>query len=834
MNFSMLCDEPPVQVCPPKFRLRASGWIDSTNIGDNKIGTPPPQGIRLRWNCPFLEFEAMQRPGKPLVYEVQRSRPFDQNSLWLPSPSAGHLPRTPTPRELWQPLGQENGNDFLFSVEGDPCRGVDAVYFEMPANHRNITVTLITTSGASKVSGEVTGGDKFYFELADIKVVAFSGPCQVQKVMGLFLGAGAGDGLEFMFEPIAWVDAERWINTNLDEISERIATQSGTPYVDLTASGWAEVQIAGRQVWNALETGAPLPTTAIDTVQLASALRWESATLMGWGFIDGEHPANPIVDQIRLDKMLSVANDQVYAYRVVAVLKTSLGTEKRWPSIPAFAWARHAPQLSPVVCRAHKVPLSQMKLSNWIDIGQTPLNAGPAPRQRIYCSTSWELETELPMTELIFTRPVGDDSALTGETFKDPGEFTTGSNRVELSFRGLALVQHRNLKFEVPYFDSDIGLALAAGDSWDRKMRLEPSPRIQPRIDYEGICIPIGSAKCNGNLSIEGYGNVAIELDQKIAWEADPLAAYGGKIALLMQHPRKTVFEADVEIGPAFLTLDGDWSTEINSKLTQADLNHFIGGMLTVEGLTARIKAIGRINSGRVLCTFEVATKCGGAMLYLTPNGQTVAHLREDPQADRLWIVKKTIDVLETGLPAKYTEEIELHMLDHSMMLAFATRLIVKFEDKTYRGPITTLCQAPYIHPAPKPPQTCFSVDQIATDFYGRQIVRVVADRCPQLNSKNEVLADTGQCAQHNPDFKVRATMAPGENLSTKDYLANRSEGLFGAQAIFERQHLFEGFDDLARQPEAGAFTVGLSYVREADGRESEATLQSFTARRIE
>ena len=209
-----------------------------------------------------------------------------------------------------------------------------------------------------------------------------------------------------------------------------------------------------------------------------------------------------------------------------------------------------------------------------------------------------------------------------------------------------------------------------------------------------------------------------------------------------MQDPAKTLFEADVMVGPAYPTVDGDYSAEISGSLTQAEFDRFVGGTLTVGGLTARVKAMAPRSAGRTLCTFEVTVKCAGANLYLTPNGAVAAHLREDWQSDRLWLPPlKDIAVLGTGLPAKYSEDAELPLLDHSMMLTFATRLIVDFEGKSYPGLISIPCPAPYIHPAPQPPRTCFSVDQLATDFYGRAIVRVVADRCPGLDLQFAVRA---------------------------------------------------------------------------------------------
>ena len=424
--------------------------------------------------------------------------------------------------------------------------------------------------------------------------------------------------------------------------------------------------------------------------------------------------------------------------------------------------------------------MTRMRLTNLINPG---LVVGGPPRQRTYCSTSWDLETQLPTTEIIFTRPVGDASAITGESFVDPGEFSNGSNVPQIRFRGLVQIQHRDLQFDVPYFDSAVGLEIAAGDSWDRRKQLTPMARVQPRIEYEGSCIPVGSATCNSNLGTDGRGTVAIALDQMIGWQADPFAARGGgNIVLLMQDPAKSLFEADVDIGPAFPTGDGDWAAEVTSNLTQAEYDRFVGGTLTVDGLTARVKAFAPRSPGRVLCTFEVIIKCAGTTLYLVPGGAAAAHLREDPNADRLWInLNKDIPILSTGQPAKFTEEPKLPLLDHSMTLKFATRLVVQFKGQSYFGPISTPIPAPYIHPAPQPPRTCFVIDQLATDYYGRAILRVHADRCPPLDRQ----------------FAMRVTMAPGGDLTKEDYLAGRSQGLFGVQAIFERQRLFEAFDAL-------------------------------------
>ena len=51
--------------------------------------------------------------------------------------------------------------------------------------------------------------------------------------------------------------------------------------------------------------------------------------------------------------------------------------------------------------------------------------------------------------------------------------------------RGLSQVQQRDLQFEVPYFDSDVGLELAAGDSWDRKNNFRRSLRFSRELNIK-------------------------------------------------------------------------------------------------------------------------------------------------------------------------------------------------------------------------------------------------------------------------------------------------------------------------------------------------------------
>ena len=181
---------PKFQLARRNFRCGPPDGSTAPISGDNALGTPPPAGIRLRWNYPFFDLSPATRLSKPVSFEVQRSSPIDPKALWLPNPNAGHLPRTPVLKSLWRPLVRKSA---ILSVDGSACRSTDAIYFEMPAGASSVTVTLITTDGSGKVVGEVGGGDVFYFELADTKTVLFSDPCYVANIDGLFL-SGTNEG----------------------------------------------------------------------------------------------------------------------------------------------------------------------------------------------------------------------------------------------------------------------------------------------------------------------------------------------------------------------------------------------------------------------------------------------------------------------------------------------------------------------------------------------------------------------------------------------------------------------------------------------------------------
>lgn len=817
MSMHLLCDEPTTPRCPPSFRVRASSWIDHSNIGDTTIPTPPPAGIRMRWNWPFLSLPPAERIGKPVSYFMERGGPLNHASLWLPSPTVGHSPRAPTPRPLWQPLMRVDA--LTFSFGRGPCQGGEAVYFEVPSLAQRGTVTLIDTNGIAQIIADVGPGDRFHFELGDLKTVTFSANLLVSDVLGLHLaGDEAGD---YHFQQIAEIIAENWHTLNLATVSERIANAAGEPFGTLSEQDWMHHCNAGHEVSDAFDANVAVPEMAGNALLFAGGNRFETSTLMGWGFVDGEHPRSPVLDHINASDMLAHPDGEVYVYRVRALLQTpDRGLVEQW-SVPSFAIASLAQPLADAHCRVVPNPISQIDITNFINPGPDPSSPEKvaSPRERIYCVASWEIAYSPPTTESVVTHPVAQDSLITGTQFEDPGEFLAGSNRLPRTVRRLEVIEFREHRFDVPFFDSDVGLELESRDGWDRRVKCPPASMVQPIIDYQGKSIPIATAACNAYNGTKP-AEVTVTLDSQLNWKADELAAASGaKIILLMRDPALTVAEAVIEIGPATASADGYWAAEVQSSLAQAELDRFVGGTLAVAGFTARIRGFGPVNAGRARCTFEAVTTCAGALLYACPNVTTPAKLYENPESDRLWKpLGQEIAVLSNGLPAQYSATARLPDLSCSATLYFANRLEFVFEWTRYLSALSLPISAPYIHPAPLAPDTCFSIQQLGSDYYGRALVRVAADKCPRLDQR----------------YAARLSFAPGGDLDDQQFSSARSGGVFGAQSPFECTNVFDAFSTLGSQTEGTLCTMGLSFVREADNREGTPKLEIFTARRID
>src|ERR1700730_15578503 len=121
MSALLLCTEPsPPSTCLERFRVRASGWIDATNFGGARA-TRSPEGIRLRWNTPFLSSAKESRVGYPSHFIVKRSKPLELK-LFVPLPNAGHEPRSFVPVMFWRDMTRQ-GNLFSVNLGSDRCEG---------------------------------------------------------------------------------------------------------------------------------------------------------------------------------------------------------------------------------------------------------------------------------------------------------------------------------------------------------------------------------------------------------------------------------------------------------------------------------------------------------------------------------------------------------------------------------------------------------------------------------------------------------------------------------------------------------------------------------------
>jgi hypothetical protein len=779
-----------------------------------------------------------ERLGKPVAFVVERAGPLSREAMLEFDPRVGHRSRSPTPSRLWQQL--EPIDERTFRVRGPDCIGVSAVSFALPLGGTTTTVTLIDVNGVAQIVADVSPGEDFHFDWADVKIVSFSTDTRVPEVLGLNL-SGINIDLSYEFKPIAEIAAAIWPRLTLDEAAERVTNAAGLPFLSLEHGVWDELRALGSSVEQAIDAEAKAPS-AITGLALIAATQFEAAALMGWGFVDGDHALMPSLDTI-WGPLLTAPSDEIYVYRVQARLQPAVGDAVVAYSSWAFALTSLAPTLIKPRCTVASLPVSRAELTNAVRPGPAPdkPEVYALPALGVTCTGQWILASDPYMVDCVVTRPLAEDSAITGQPYVPAGSFLSGPNRSPRTLRGNSLIEQREHRFYIPYFDSDVCCEAEAWDFWDRRLAGGSAKMIQPLIDYTGTALPLHTAQCLApDMPSGAVFNLA--LDQTLAWVADPLAVYSGAtIALFMRNPSLTPAEDDVELGPPSPTSEGQWSADIRSPLAQEELERYLGGTLATGAFTARVLSMGNVQGGLTRCTFEVTTSCAGANLYRCPAGWLAAQLLEDPNSERLWTqLVETIPVLPTGTPERYTITTALPNLIASTTLYFATQLKFTFEGKGYHSKLTTPLPAPYIHHAPPAPPDCLGTQQLATDYYGRVLVRIEADVChpfePRYHMRVTVAADCTE-AQPAPDAVIEepAPATPGKaDPVLKKFQKDKSEGIFGAQSPYEGAILFDAFSRLGSFAEDDRYMVGVCNVRTADSCESPPSLHINILQRID
>ena len=814
MPLHVLCNEPALAPCAPKMRLRASGWIDQANFGETGIPTVPPAGVRLRWTTPFLTPLAADRLGHPASYLVQRAGPLQAADLLEFAPDVGHASRAPTHRRLWR--GLDRTDPLRFACGVDACSSVEAVAFELPADALPTLVTLIDVNGIAQVSAHVRPGETFHFELSGVHEVHFSAP-GVREVRALDLGLAEVD---LPFQEIARIDPNCWTASGIADLGERIANAAGEPFRSIREGDWDSLHDRGREVERLLAAGEDDRNGVIAGLRLMAETSFEVAALIGCGFVDGEHPAAPRLDAIRLQDMLGAADGRVYAYRVQVALQADGGAVSNLRSTICFAQASPMSALSDPHCAAVAAPIARSEVVNArpTTAPLNPVRPGGTTEDRVVCKGAWRLSSRLPFDEVVATRPVASASGITGEPFEDRGTFLSGANLPPRTVVGNDLVEIRELRFDIPFFDSDVGLVSEVRDFWDRRKAGGRPVMVRPQVDYSGSALPLAGAACRPPRGGSPAG-ADLSLDTTLAWRADRLAAASdAKLVLMMRDPARSPAEADVEVGPASPADDGHWMAILRSGMTQMELSRYVGGTLSVGALSARVRSIGVLSNGEAELSFEAMSECAGAELYACSGPFVAARLSEDPQSERLWLpLDPSISILRDRSVAKLAQAVRLPDLSASQTLYFATRVEFEFEGRTYKSAITVPVAAPYIHPAPSPPEVCLAIEQIATDFYGRAVIRAEATCCERLDAR----------------YAVELTVAIGKHEDPDEFAKVALQGILGPQQPFG-ELVFEAFDALARRRDGSDYTLGTAYLREADGRGSAPHLDRLLYRKVE
>lgn len=814
MSDFMPCSAAPKINCPTIFGLSVSGWIDERNIGDiaETLQTRPPAGLRLRWNCPFLGADPAGRTGYPTLFHVLRTDDISNRQLVYREPNAGHVSRITAPAQLWRRVSPTGAEAY---VGPDPCDRADAVYFELNPFATPVEAMLVDTSGQRSVAIDLQPGDRFYFEMANLHGVVFSSqPNLTGPVEFLDLRSDFGQ-LDIGAKVIATIDARAWVQAPFDRVVRRIANQGDEPFVTIAPNDWKALVPRGEKVIALHDRGQPVAQEELDMIAMAAAARWEAATLMGWGFVDGEHPPTPSLDRIDFAAMMLAGSKGIFGYQIVAEFPgNEQGVIAKVGSTLQFVSTAPEGALTAVAIRGIDPPRALVQVVNTIKPGMVPdkpMKTSPNVEQ-VFCRSGYLFTTTNFDDERILVTPMASASAISGEVFQSGGVLEHGAGDPVIRIAGMERRITRWFNYRVPFVDSTVWLDVTVGDHWDRRVKLLPTSPRGMDLNYEGTAPPLSQAICDA-----AAGLVEAAINPGPPWKADLLAVLTrGSVEVMARNPATTRLEIVLKAGPAFLSAGQRWGAVVYPAPNQADRDNLVGGIFEVGAFAATIIGFATTPRGQTICEFDADPQCAGEQLYPTQYGTAEADLREAEDAPRLWSAIGDIKLDNVGSPTKNSVFGLISAFadpTSSTTFWFSTRMVVTIAGQLYRGPLSTPVPAPFIHPAPLPPDFCFDVQQLGTDFYGRALVKV----------------STINCHRFNPDLRV--SLAGSEGRAPKPADFSSLKGIFRPQKPINDTTVFECFDALARTPEGEPFTLAISYVRESDDVESTSRLQEIVAR---
>jgi hypothetical protein len=819
------CNEPDTNDCPIPFSLRVSGWLEDTNLGHNRA-ILPPAGMRMRWNCPFLGTDPKQLRLYPSRFTVFRALIREEQVLFHDS-NAGHLPRIFAPKQCWRSFDDQyspisRDSNLIYLVGPKPCDTACAVYFALKSNQAPLHAVLLDVTGRHKIEVKLNPGDRFYFEMAGLHQLVFSStasaPNFAEPVSFLYLDRSLSS-LDLKVETIAVIDAQKWLTVDFDEISQRFSNPLGQSYVSILRPDWGILRTAGRNVFRDRAAGKIPSLADLNFLELTAAHSWETATLMGWGFIDGEHPRGQTIDKIGKG-MLTHSDCGIYGYQVVAEFEEDAGRSEM-ESTCYFASTKLMDSLSLPKVSCTSSPHARLELSKEVSPPKNPgVNQPPVVSsgrtEKFYCRVGYEMRTREVLSERLYVSPQASDA--NDVKFTQAGWSDAHPNDPDMRVEGLVLIQTRILDFEIPSFNSSVWLKVSVKDFWDRALDDFSTPEQEPTIDYFGTAPSLESGICHANDENLGGDTVDLVINGISGWIADLAAkTCEGQIEIWVKKEQPKSVKVDA--GPAFLQPDGSWGALVSAKLSSDDQRYLTGGTFSAGAFSARIIRFTSTLSGDTICEFEASARCAGEELYLTKNGAIKAVLSENENLNcetdgtsHLWKQISSISIQSNGSPSTLTlPNVDLSSLDlkASCTLWFSTGIQLTVRQRKVYGPCCTPLAVPYLHGPPKAPELCLEVMQIGNDYYGRGIFRLTPIGCESFTPKTKIAVKGGSGRlgdQTQDDYE-------------KDWSTQLGKGLFGPQLPSVQNDVFQAFSALP-QPDGADFTLGITYVRTADNAE--------------
>ncbi|MFL5382798.1 MAG: hypothetical protein ACJ8GN_09825 [Longimicrobiaceae bacterium] len=794
------------QGLPSRIYLAGINWIREQ-----------PRGVRLRWYSPLTIPGSPDFAGFPTRFLVQRAPVyFDQ---MFPDPTTpihvGSRPRCPHPMHWWsRGIQMTSVAPAVFKPAAPSVHAVSFVY-QGPA-----TICEIRNSAQCALAQvAIEDGQRLYFEGADIASVAFLADTPVSlredRYLNLFTEFDLG------WQPIAKIAVRDPVvdqtSGAYDHIISRMYDSPTITEVEWDAIRQHAVKADGIKTPADEEQDTKMPTW--ETWFALTTIRWEIATLSGYGFIDGPQRTPRVVG----DEMFSATDDVPTVHRAYRVIADPDAFNFGYSNVALICPGEASTLLPPTEAEYGDARVRLVQQVDDFDPTQPshPVFAGSARLQWRH-QDPWALGVRAE--EAISTSP------------SKPG--LPGSS----SDTQLAATRHERLdfvgdvrrEFSVPFPDSKLSARLVSIDGWDRESPPVDISETPLQFDHAPAPPPLACAVRDRDAQtvqierlVTGASAPPDCLEMTAAypeWVPDEVVATRGgqlEIARRIRPPRAL----DVMIARVVSFKRPEYIVTLQDPLGPGN---FSGGTLVqgnVEGAIVEVSA-----DRRTLSIALDGQAAFGSSAQGTPGEpgcpssqqptmttpvftNSAARVVEDPLEPALWNRLTSASNIN-ALPAVFSFTDTMPSSGPIEICVYAARVGFNGFDGVraygpYGNPVTALDkQAPPTQPPP------FDVQILGRDYYGRLALAVRFNQA--VNPTTTFVAAWAK--------GIAGDWAEGGDATKKSFAANGTVGILGKQQVHRQRQLFELIEAPNPHFIDMPLTIGIKEV-DAIGQESEYRL---------